>query len=142
MSGATRTMQRVREICLAFEGARETPTWGKPHFRVGDKIFAGCEDEDGVVVIGFKLEKPAAAALIASDTRCSKAPYVGHAGWVSMRLEGALDWRTIAALLATSYELIAPKRRARKPGPVARGRVKPAAKRGAATSQRRGRNAR
>ena len=42
-----RTLQKLRRICLALPEAVETETWGKPHFRVNDKIFCGCGEEDG-----------------------------------------------------------------------------------------------
>ena len=51
-------LQKMREICLALPDTKETLTWGSPHFRVGEKIFAGYSEEDGRLSIGFKLEKP------------------------------------------------------------------------------------
>ena len=36
-------LNRMREICLALPDTKETMTWGKPHFRVIEKIFAGCD---------------------------------------------------------------------------------------------------
>ncbi len=33
----------MRKICLSLPDTKETLTWGEPHFRVGDKIFAGAE---------------------------------------------------------------------------------------------------
>ena len=37
-------------------------------------------------------------------------PYVGHKGWVGMRLDSGPDWDEVAALVRRSYRLIAPKR--------------------------------
>jgi hypothetical protein len=37
-------------------------------------------------------------------------PYVGHNGWVGMRLDVKLDWREVAAVVKRSYRLTAPKR--------------------------------
>ena len=73
----------MRAICLALPDTKETLTWGQPHFRVGEKIFAGCGDEKGRAVIGFKLDMDHADAII-QDPRFWRAPYVGHKGWVSM----------------------------------------------------------
>jgi hypothetical protein len=36
--------------------------------------------------------------------------YVGHKGWVGVRLDPEPDWAEIAALVRRSYRLIAPKR--------------------------------
>lgn len=103
-------LERVREICLALPGAHETLTWGEPHFRVGEKIFAGCGGEKGVVALGFKLEKEHARALIARDPRFRPAPYVGKHGWVSIDAHDVDDWDAVRAFLEESYRLIAPKR--------------------------------
>ena len=102
-------LDRMREICLALPDTKETPTWGKPHFRVGEKIFAGFGEENGRAVIGFKLTMPHAKAIIANP-RFWPAPYVGHRGWVSMDTTGLEDWDQVRELVLESYRLIAPKR--------------------------------
>ena len=40
-------LAKIRKICLSFPDTKETMTWGKPHFRVGEKIFAGYGEENG-----------------------------------------------------------------------------------------------
>jgi len=100
---------KVRAICLSFPDTKETPTWGQPHFRVGEKIFAGFGEEDGRATLGFKLEMDHARAIL-RDKRFTPAPYVGHKGWVSMDLTGAVDWNQVRELVEESYELIAPKK--------------------------------
>jgi predicted DNA-binding protein (MmcQ/YjbR family) len=37
-------------------------------------------------------------------------PYVGHKGWVGVRLDHEPDWDEVAAIVRRSYRLIAPKR--------------------------------
>ncbi|MBL8898682.1 MAG: MmcQ/YjbR family DNA-binding protein [Planctomycetes bacterium] len=104
--------ERVRALCLALPDTEESLSFGKPHYKVSGKIFAGCEEIGGEAVLGFKLEKPAAAALIAADERCCPAPYVGKHGWVAMKLVGAVDWSAVRGYVETSYALIAPKKKA------------------------------
>jgi predicted DNA-binding protein (MmcQ/YjbR family) len=99
----------MREICLALPETKETLTWGQPHFRVGEKIFAGCGDEKGRAVIGFKLDMDHADAII-QDPRFWRAPYVGHKGWVSMDASTVDDWDEVRPLILESYRLIAPKK--------------------------------
>jgi predicted DNA-binding protein (MmcQ/YjbR family) len=99
----------MRAICLALPDTKETLTWGQPHFRVGEKIFAGCGEEKGRVVIGFKLDMDHADAII-QDPRFWRAPYVGHKGWVSMDAGGVDDWDEVRPLVLESYRLIAPRR--------------------------------
>ncbi|TAH38199.1 MAG: MmcQ/YjbR family DNA-binding protein [Planctomycetota bacterium] len=121
-------VKKMREICLALPDTKLTMTWGKPHFRVGDKIFAGCGEEDGRSVIGFKLEMEHAAALVRDDPRFSRAPYVGHKGWVSMDASQVQDWDEVAVLVLESYRLIAPKKALARMGGAA-APVKSSAKR-------------
>ena len=102
-------LARMREICLSLPDTKETPTWGQPHFRVGDKIFAGCGEGEGKIVIGFKLEMAHARAIV-RDPRFTPAPYVGHKGWVSLDGNAVDDWDEVRDLILESYELIAPKR--------------------------------
>ncbi|MEM7202101.1 MAG: MmcQ/YjbR family DNA-binding protein [Planctomycetota bacterium] len=119
-------LQKMRRICLALPDTKETETWGSPHFRVADKIFSGCGDKDGHVSCGFKLEMDH-AALIVDDPRFSRAPYVGHKGWVTMDLSGTVDWALVAELVRESYQLIAPKRSLAKLEPTKAPAKKPAA---------------
>jgi predicted DNA-binding protein (MmcQ/YjbR family) len=102
-------LDQMRAICLALPDTKETLTWGQPHFRVGEKIFAGCGEEKGRAVIGFKLDMDHADAII-QDPRFWRAPYVGHKGWVSMDASGVDDWNAVRPLVLESYRLIAPKR--------------------------------
>ncbi len=111
-------LARVRKICLSLPDTKETMTWGKPHFRVGEKIFAGCSERDGRPVVGFKLKMEHAATMV-RDARFEPAPYVGHKGWVSMDAAGVKDWDEVKSLIFESYVLIAPKRSLAKLGVIA-----------------------
>src|SRR5262249_41567810 len=102
-------LAKMRRICLALPDTKETPTWGQPHFRVGEKIFAGCGAEKGAVSVGFKLEMDHADAVVRRPG-FSRAPYVGHKGWVSVDAEVMKHWDELRALTHESYRLIAPKR--------------------------------
>lgn len=101
-------LEKLRRICLALPNARETLTWGAPHFRVGDKIFCGIGDEKGRLAIGFKLEMDHADAVI-QDPRFWRAPFVGRHGWVSMGVTPRMNWKQVKAFVEESYRLIAPK---------------------------------
>jgi len=102
-SKADPILAKVREICLALPDTKLTMTWGSPHFRVGEKIFCGY----GEGSIGFKLEKPHAAAVL-KDPRFRIAPYVGKHGWVQMDATKVRDWNEVGRYIQESYELIAP----------------------------------
>ncbi len=102
-------LAKIRKICLSLPDTKETMTWGKPHFRVGEKIFAGYGEEDGKRVVGFKLEM-AHANLAVQVPGFSRAPYVGHKGWVSLETDSVKDWDEVREMILESYRLIAPKK--------------------------------
>src|SRR5438093_192818 len=102
-------LDRMTEICLSLPDTKLTMTWGQPHFRVGEKIFAGCGEHAGWQALGFKLERDHADAVV-RDPRFRRAPYVGHKGWVQMDGSKVRDWDEVRALVLESYRLIAPKR--------------------------------
>ena len=124
MKKTASALDHMRAICLALPETKETLTWGQPHFRVGEKIFAGCGDEKGRAVIGLKLDMDHADAII-QDPRFWRAPYVGHKGWVSMDASRVDDWDGVRELILESYRLIAPKKTVARldagmPAPAAR----------------------
>jgi predicted DNA-binding protein (MmcQ/YjbR family) len=109
MASGAQTLRRMREICLSLPDTKETLTWGRPHFRVKERIFAGCGEDQGRWTLGFKLEVPHAAQVV-EDPRFRPAPYVGHKGWIQMDASGVRDWEEVRAFVLESYRLIAPKR--------------------------------
>jgi hypothetical protein len=49
--------------------------------------------------------------LVAADPgRFFVPPYVGHRGWIGIRLDAAPDWDEVAAHVARSWRMTAPKR--------------------------------
>lgn len=135
-------LKKMRAICLALPDTKETPTWGQPHFRVGEKIFSGLGEEKGVLTVGAKLEMDHADAMIRRPG-FSRAPYVGHKGWVSIDVQKVNDWDEIEALVHESYRLIAPKKTVAKwqaergTKPVATPRTKKSATREPVSKSRR-----
>jgi predicted DNA-binding protein (MmcQ/YjbR family) len=102
-------LKQVRAICLALPEAVEVEAWGHPTFRVGKKIFAGFGEHEGRPSLGFK-PFPAHEEKLLEDPRFFTPPYVGRFGWVSVWLDGPVDWDQIRGLVTESYRQIAPKR--------------------------------
>jgi predicted DNA-binding protein (MmcQ/YjbR family) len=119
MSKASEAAARAREIYLSLPDTKETITWGAPHMRVGDKIFGGHGVEGGKAIVSFKLEMDHADLRVQNDPRFSRAPYVGHKGWVTMDVSDVEDWGEVRALIEESYRLIAPKKSLAKLGGAA-----------------------
>jgi predicted DNA-binding protein (MmcQ/YjbR family) len=102
---------KIRAICLDLPEAEERLTWGEPNFRVRDKIFAlyHASETGGNAVC--KAPPGAQSILVGADGARFYVPaYVGHKGWVGIRLDAGTDWAEVAQLLTRSYRLVAPKR--------------------------------
>jgi predicted DNA-binding protein (MmcQ/YjbR family) len=131
-------VSQMRSICLALPEAKETLTLGKPHFRVRDKIFAGCGEEKGVADIGFKLTKPHAASVVRRPG-FRKAQYGGRHGWVSVAADAIEDWDEVDSLIRKSYCLVAPKNLAKIVAESTRGQATAVAKSGRRKTKKSGR---
>lgn len=109
---ADESIDHLRAICLAFPEATEKESWGTdPTFRVRDKIFAMQKVGDGRVSLWCKAPAGAQDVLVGADpARFFAPPYVGHHGWIGVRLDVPTDWDEVGDLLADSYRLTAPKR--------------------------------
>jgi predicted DNA-binding protein (MmcQ/YjbR family) len=105
------SIERLRAICLALPEAVEKEAWGDPTFRVRDKIFAMEKRGDGRISLWCKAPPGSQMVLVGADPeRFFVPPYVGHKGWVGVRLDSNPDWSEVAAVVKRSYRLVAPKR--------------------------------
>ncbi len=110
MSRRADHLARLRAICLALPEAEERETWETPTFRVRGKIFAMVSTRDGAPAVWCKAPPGAQAILIGADaTRFFRPPYVGHKGWIGVRLDAGVDWAELDALIRRSWHLTAPK---------------------------------
>jgi hypothetical protein len=120
-------IKRLREICLALPEATEKEAWGECTFRVGGKMFAMTDNDhhdSGHVAVWVKAPPMVQEILVDSaPARFFKPPYVGHKGWVGVRLDVKVDWGELAAILKDGYLMSAPNRLARLHG---RGQPEPA----------------
>jgi predicted DNA-binding protein (MmcQ/YjbR family) len=108
---ANRPIDRLRAICLALPEAEERETWGAPTFRVRDKIFVMERADGDRAAFWCKAPPGSQAVLVGADPdRFFVPPYVGHKGWIGMRLDRRPDWREVAVVVQRSYRLTAPKR--------------------------------
>ena len=104
----------VREICLALPEVTERRSHGAPTWFVRGKATFVTLWEHGHHQDDFPhltLAAPAGAqeALIAGNPeRFFRPPYVGHRGWIGVRLGGDVDWTEIAELCEDAYRTIAP----------------------------------
>jgi hypothetical protein len=104
---------RVRAICAALPEVTEKLSHGAPAFFVR-KQFAqlwpsGHHDHE-FPHLWCAAPEGAQATLVAASERFFVPPYVGHRGWVGIRLDGDVDWDEIGEALEDAYRAIAPAR--------------------------------
>ena len=108
---SARPIDRLRVICLALPEAVEKEAWGDPTYRVREKIFAMEKRGDGRVSVWCKAPPGSQEVLTGADpAHFFVPPYVGHKGWIGMRLDDNPDWDEVAEVVKRSYRLIAPKK--------------------------------
>jgi phosphoribosylglycinamide formyltransferase-1 len=110
-------IRRLRTVCAELPEAEERPSHDGRHlaFLVRGKTFGYFLNDhhgDGRVALTCKAPPGEQAALIASDPERWFVPaYLGHRGWVGLRLDTAsVDWTEAREMLIESYCLTAPKR--------------------------------
>jgi hypothetical protein len=65
---------------------------------------------DGRLALWCAAPPGAQAELIEQDPdRFFRPPYVGHRGWIGVRLDRDLDWGEIAGIAEDAYRQVAPK---------------------------------
>ncbi len=107
-------LARLTGICAELPEAEREVHGRHAQFRVRGRTFAYFLDDhhgDGIVGVCAKAPDGAAAALIeAAPDRFYRPAYLGHRGWVSLRLDAAeVDWAEVAGVVVESYVLVAPK---------------------------------
>jgi hypothetical protein len=108
-------VERLRRICLAMPEATERLSHGEPSFFVHDKKqFATLDNHHhGADHLAFWCPAPPGVQeeLIAENPeQFFRPPYVGHRGWVGVRIDGDPDWTEIAEIVRDAYRKVAPKR--------------------------------
>ena len=119
---AARALQRVRTICTALPEVEERPSHGAPTFFYrGKKTFVMFHDDhhgDGRLAIWCHAPEGIQHLLVTEEPeRFFVPPYVGHRGWVGVRLDRALPWDEIAGAIEDAWLSVAPKRLAESYAP-------------------------
>jgi hypothetical protein len=109
-----KVLERVRAICLDLPEVNERPSHGAPTFFIRDKktfvMFHNDHHGDGILGVWAAAPPGAQEALIAANPAVYYRPaYVGHRGWVGMRLEGKVDWDEAEGVIEDAYRAVAPK---------------------------------
>jgi hypothetical protein len=108
-----RTLQGLREICLALPETSERLSHGAPTFFVrGKRAFLMVLTDhhgDGRFAIWCAAPEGMQHTLVEADPeRFFVPPYVGHRGWLGVRLDRGLDWDELAGIAEDAYAEVAP----------------------------------
>jgi len=108
-------VDRVRTICLAFPAVTERLSHGTPTFFVRDKKsfvyawVAGHHDNEFPHLWCAAPDGAQQELISDAPERFFRPPYVGHRGWVGVRLDGTIDWAEIAEVCEDAYRVVASK---------------------------------
>jgi hypothetical protein len=104
---------RLRRICMSFPEVSEKIAWGEPTWRAG-KIFAQLDTHHhgaDHVAVWLPARPGLQEELVEENPRhFFRPPYVGHKGWIGVRIDDEPDWKTVASLIADAYRQVAPSR--------------------------------
>ena len=107
-------VERLRAVCLALPEVAERVSHGEPTWFAGAgrraRVFVMLADHHHDDRPAFWCPAPAGAqeSLIAEDpARFFRPPYVGHRGWIGVRLDVApVDWARVEDLVAEAHALV------------------------------------
>ncbi len=107
-------LRRVREICLALPEVTERPSHGSPAWFIRDKktivMFLDDHHGDGRLALWCAAPPGVQALMVDEDpVRFFVPPYVGHRGWLGVRLDIDVDWDEVAGIVEDAFRTIAPK---------------------------------
>lgn len=110
---ADAALVEVRRICLDLPEATEKLSHSSPTFFVRRTFVMFHDDHhgDGRLAIWCAAPDGAQALMVESEPeRFFVPPYVGHRGWLGVRLDVDVDWDEVAAIVEDAYRTVAPRK--------------------------------
>ena len=126
-------IRKLRAVCLALGEVVEKEAWGECTFRVIDgPMFAMTDNnhhQSGHMAVWVKAPAMAQEILINSDSkRFFRPPYMGHKGWVGVRIDSKPDWEQLTEILKDGYEMSLPVKKAARAASRSKRVVSPVSK--------------
>ena len=111
--GVAAQLARLRSACLALPQTSERPSHGGPAFFIREKtcfvMFLDDHHGDGRLALWCAAPPGAQDGLVHASPEHHFVPaYVGHRGWVGVRLDRGLPWDDVAAAIEDAYVTVAP----------------------------------
>ena len=104
-----KSLEPLREICLALPESNEQTQYGHPIWRAGAKTFAQLLIGSARTGIGFWADGQTQSMLL-DDPRYYLPPYIGHRGWIALDIRFDFDWAEIREHVLASYRHFALQR--------------------------------
>src|SRR5213596_1559533 len=106
-------LERLRGICLALPETSERLSHGAPTFFVRQKrsflMVLTNHHGDGRFAIWCAAPDGMQKMLVEADPeRFFVPPYVGHRGWLGVRLDRGIHWDELTGLVEDAYTEVAP----------------------------------
>ena len=115
--GASRRgiLARIRKICLSLPETVERPSHGSPAFFIRGKrafvMYMNNHHGDGRLALWCAAQPEMQRMLVSSSSKHYHVPpYVGHLGWIGVRLDRRLSWGKITTAIEDAYLTVAPKK--------------------------------
>jgi hypothetical protein len=107
-------LMKLREICLGLPETSERLSHGAPTFFVREKrafvMVMTDHHGDGRFALWCAAPDGMQKMLVEADPeRFFVPPYVGHRGWLGVRLDRGLHWEEVTGIAEDAYAEVAPK---------------------------------
>jgi len=111
---AREALINLERICAHFPEVNVRPSHHTPTFFIGDKkVLCHLWDNhhgDGRLALWCPAQPGVQAELAEREPeRFFVPPYVGHRGWLGVRLDIDVDWDEVAGILDDAYRMTAPR---------------------------------
>ena len=109
-----RVLERLRKLCLGLPEVEERLSHGAPTFFVRGKrpfvMVLSDHHGDGRFAIWCAAGDGMQQLLVeAGPERFFVPPYVGHRGWLGVRLDRGIDWDELAGIAEDAFAEVAPR---------------------------------
>ncbi len=106
-------LAKLRGICLALPETSERPSHGAPTFFIREKrsflMVLTNHHGDGRFAIWCAAPEGMQRMLVDADgERFFVPPYVGHRGWLGLRLDRGIHWDELEGIVEDAYAEVAP----------------------------------
>jgi hypothetical protein len=106
-------LARIRVLCLALPETSERLSHGQPTFFIREKrsflMVLNDHHGDGRFALWCAAEEGVQEMLVEADEeRFFRPPYVGHRGWLGVRLDRGIHWDELAGIVEDAYVEVAP----------------------------------